>query len=75
MYKQSRKLRTVFTDTVNLNNNINMLLREQMVVTDSGDIMFGDEIIKSPGQLGIKVMQLIDYVRDEVSFKPHEPLY
>ena len=69
MYKRSTICRELFSETVKLNDDISKLLRQQMVVSD-GSLFFGDEVVRSPGQLGIKVMQLIDHVRQENRFEP-----
>lgn len=74
MYKRSTICRELFSETVKLNDDISKLLRQQMVVSEDGSLFFGDEVVRSPGQLGIKVMQLIDHVRQENRFEPVKDL-
>lgn len=64
-----RKVRTLFIETCKTNKEIHKILEQYLVISDEKEIMFGDEVIKSPGQLGLKVMQVFKMVLEKENLK------
>jgi len=65
MVYQSSVCFEILSKTVNINDEIAKKIRKQLIYSDDKKLMFNNEEVKSPGQLGIKIMQLINEAIEE----------
>lgn len=60
-----KKIQELLMETRYLNDDISMTIRRRLIINDENQLLFDNEPVTSPGQLGIKVLQLIDGVKQE----------